>query len=422
MKRKELFRGGKRGDRIRVVVDTTEKCIIAYYRTTSGVPKKKKFDDTKDGRAEAVAWAESFHATRKQMESEKAAPRKINLVELWAQFTEAPAFTRLRDKSKVGYTGRFKKWMTYLTADHCPDDTTLLDVDNYFTRCERAGVALNQARQVVNTARIVYRWGQTRKLVKTNELSLFRFQRPTDAKIHEPEEYTAEEVEKLINATNPQSGLQWRINVMLLLGSHQGMRANALTHLRWDDLEIEANESGETDGCIIWPAEYQKNGREFRQPLTFDAVAALETAWYWREVTGYTGPWVLFGGGGNKKLGARVGSSVIRPREGQPTTTSYARSYRKERTAEQDVPVTYQGMHTALIKLEKSANVEHKPLRGFHGLRKHAAGNVADVTGDSRLAMEWINDKPNSKFMAQYLKGRSERLDRAAAAAGGKKP
>jgi integrase len=422
MKRKTLFTVGRRGDRVRVLVDETLNRVVVHYRDSKRLPKKKNFDDTKAGRSEAIAWAESYHAERHRLEKEAAAPRKVTLGELGDAFFSSPAFLKqLRPKSQVSYQYRWTRWMNYLTRDHAPDDTTLLDVDTYFTRGEKAGTALNQLRQVVNVARIIYRWGQKRKLVRNNELSLWRFQQPKDAVVNEPAEYTAEEFAKMLALAPATDGRKWRINVMLMLGGHQGMRANALTNLSWPDIDVE-------EGVIVWPAKFQKNGKEFRQPLTWDAVAALETAWYWREVAGYTGAWILFGGGGNKKLGVPVASSFIRerrkarsgPDDPKGTTSSFARSYRKERTADQDVPVTYQGMYIALRKLEQEAGVEHKPGRAFHGLRKMVAGNVADATQDARLGMEWINDKPNSKYMSAYLKQRSSRLDRAAAAAEGK--
>jgi integrase len=422
MKRKTLFTVGRRGDRVRVLVDETLDKVVVHYRDSQRLPKKKNFDTTKAGRADAIAWAESYHAERGRIEAEKAAPRKVTLAELWKAFTESPAFlTALRPKSQTSYAYRFNRWMNYLGRDSFVDDTTLLDVDTYFTRGERAGTALNQLRQVVNVARIVYRWGQKRELVQKNALALFRFQQPKDVPVFEPEEYSAEEFAKLLAEAPATDGKRWRLNVMLMLGGHQGMRANALTNLAWPDIDLE-------DGCIVWSAKFQKNGKEFRQPLTWDALAALETAWYWREVSGYEGPWVLFGGGGNKKLGVAVASPVTRPRhdrrssptDTKPTTSSYMRSYRKERTPEQDVPVTYAGMHLALRKCEERAGVEHKPGRAFHGLRKMVAGNVADATQDARLGMEWINDK-DPKQMNRYLKSRVVRLDRAAEAAQGKK-
>lgn len=73
-------------------------------------------------------------------------------------------------------------------------------------------------------------------------------------------------------------------------------------------------------------------------------------------------------------------------------------------------------MRLALLKAEARAGVEHKERRAMHGLRKLAAGNVADETGDMRLGMEWIGDR-DMKQAPAYLKRRSERMDRAAKAA-----
>jgi hypothetical protein len=141
-------------------------------------------------------------------------------------------------------------------------------------------------------------------------------------------------------------------------------------------------------------------------------VAALETAYYWREVLGYTGPWILFAGGGNKKLGAAVTQRGNRRR--RQFGTKVITPVRKERTDEQNTPYTYGALWQALRHAEVRAGVEHKDYRAFHGTRKHAAGNVADRTGDMRLAMEWIGD--DIRQAPAYLKRREERLERAAAA------
>ena len=102
-----------------------------------------------------------------------------------------------------------------------------------------------------------------------------------------PGEYRAEEFETLLRAFYPSVHTGWRPWVALMLCGHHGMRANAVLHLRWEDIAWDADE-------IIWPARWQKNGEPHRQPLTWEAVSALETARRWREKLGYTGPWVLF--------------------------------------------------------------------------------------------------------------------------------
>ncbi len=53
-------------------------------------------------------------------------------------------------------------------------------------------------------------------------------------------------------------------------------------------------------------------------------------------------------------------------------------------------------------------------------MRKMSAGNVADVTGDARLAMEWVGDR-SPKMMNAYLLRRDSRLEKAAVATGTRK-
>jgi integrase len=183
-----------------------------------------------------------------------------------------------------------------------------------------------------------------------------------------------------------------------MIGGHHGGRANAVLNLTWAVLE---------DDEIVWPAQFQKNGKALRQPLTWDLIAALETARYWRRKALYKGPWILFGGtfatrGETRELDEwmkdpahkRVGTGKGKPREVK------------------DKPYSYSGLVDMLHKAEAAAGVEHKKFRAFHGTRKHSAGNIAEVTGDTRLALEWIGD--DIRQAPRYLKRRENRLARAA--------
>lgn len=391
-RRKTLFTTGRHGDRVRVLVDAGRDRVEVHYRDLEGVSRKRIFDNTKDGKLEARAWAETYHEERRT--KPEAAVVRLTLVELWQRFAASPAYAHLRPKTKIAYGYRYARWQSYLGAKARPDDTTLATVDDVIQRATKAGMALNQIRQVINVARVIYRWGQLRKFVATNELSLYRWTQPKDAPVIEPDEYTPAEFAKLIVEFDPRDGRRWRAWGCLMLAGHHGQRANALIHLKWDDILGDQ---------IVWPAAFQKSGRELRQPLTWDAVAVLETARYWRAQSGYSGPWVFYAGGGNKSLGAVV--------------TGNARHYRKKRATAEDTPYTYQALWLALTKAEKRAKVEHKAYRALHGLRKMSAGNVADSTNDARLGMEWIGDS-DPKMMKRYLKRRDDRMTRAADASG----
>jgi integrase len=386
----------RRGDYVRVLQDVKRQRYEVLYADASGVKSKRVFPLSRDGKGDAIKFAEAFHDERKRIaagDDRRVIPATA-VHGLWRAFVEAPAYGDLRAKSQINYAERWRKWETYIGRNTVAATTTLHDVDQFIARARTAGMAINQIRQVLNVARIVYNWGQTRKLIAQNELALHRWKRPKDAVVNNPEEYSDEEYSQLLRALNPQDTRDWRIWVALMLAGHQGQRANAVLHLRWADVD-------ETDGVILWPAEYQKNGEVLTQPLTWEAVAALETARYWLQV---------------------------------PTGRAFTRMNRHQRIAADEMsrspwvipghgnhagkPYGYQAMWRALRALEERAGVGHRPYRALHGFRKMVAGNVADRTGDDRLGMEWIGDK-DMKQARSYLKQRKERMEKAAGVVGG---
>lgn len=398
--RKTLAQYGKRTDRVRVLVDRNRDRIEVLYRDPAGVRRKRVFANTSEGRAEAETWAETYHARRAEIVaagSVHAARPRLTIRELWARYTESPAYTEeIREKTRINYRDRWRHWELFLKPEAIAEETTLDDVDRFRVFAASTGLVQNSIRNTLNVVRVVYNWGTTRKLLAHNEIAVFRWKQPKDVPVFEPEEYTEAEFLALLHATFPVHARTWRVWVALMLVGHHGQRARAVLHLRWEDVDWAA-------GVIRWPAAYQKQGVALVQPITVEARAALTTAELWRARTGYTGPWVLFAGGGNKRLGeALVGN---------------ARHYRRARTAGQDTAYTYQALWRALKKAEGRAGVTPKPYRSLHGFRKMVAGNVADRTNDPRLGMEWIGDR-DLKQAKRYLKRRSERLDRAADAAG----
>lgn len=385
----------RRGDYVRVLLDTKRERYEVVFTDASGAKAKRVFPSDRGGKSAAIEWAETFCAERKRLAetpTQRPIP-KTTVRQLWLAYTQAPAYTNLRPKSRLNYTERFRKWQQFIGADALCETTTLHDVDQFIQRAQTAGMVINQIRQVLNVARTIYNWGQTRKLVAVNELALHRWKRPKDAVVLEPEEYTDEEFAKLLRGLSPQSPREWRVWVVLMLAGHQAQRANAILHLKWADIDIE-------EGVINWPPEFQKNGEPLQQPLTWEAVAAIETARWWVR---------LPEGKAFRKMNRHqrlVAESISRtawviPGHGDGT-----------------VPYTYQAMWRALRALEERAGVEHRPYRALHGLRKMVGGNVADRTGDARLAMEYLGDK-DMKMAKHYLKVRKERLERAANAVSG---
>ena len=63
----------------------------------------------------------------------------------------------------------------------------------------------------------------------------------------------------------------------------------------------------------------------------------------------------------------------------------------------------------ALTLAEKRAGVRHNPYRRMHGFRRGVAGDVLELTGDVKLALDFIGDT-DVRMARTYLKKRDERL------------
>lgn len=418
--RPTLWSHGRKGDEdwMRVLADPKQDRVEVKYKDGRGTPRREYFPNDRKGRAAAIAWAEAFLAQRKLLGGRA---KDTTHAALWKAYVNSPAWQALKETTKPSYIERWKHWERFRGAASKVDSTTLHHIDRYTTNAIEAGKAVNQVRNVLNVARVVYNWGMTRKLISENAFAGFRWKAPADYEESSPEEYSEAEFDALLGELGPADGRTWRAHVMLMLAGYHGQRGNALTHLAWPDVPLPAGVDLSVVSLlqfadrIVWPRAFQKNKKELVQPLTWEGLAALMTAAYWREAVGYEGRWVLFAGGGNKKLGAAVTQSARRRR--RKTGTQVITPVRKARTPAQDTPYTYQAGWRQLVLAEPRAGVEHKERRAFHGFRKMSAGNVADRTGDTRLALEWIGD--DIRQAPKYLKRRSERLDRAAAAAGG---
>lgn len=399
--RRTLWSHGRKGesDWMRVLVDTKDDRVVVKYKDVHGITRRTQFANDKRGRDDAVVWAKAYRDEIKRLGGPRTATTHA---QLWQAYIDSPAWRDLRDTSKPSYTDRWRRWVNRRGATTRPDDTTLHHVDGFIMASIGAGIAVNQIRNVLSVARLVYNWGQSRKLITENVLAGYRWKRPKDTVVAEPAEYTEQEFGALLAATPAQHRRSWRAHVALMIGGHHGGRARAVLNLTWDDI---------VNGELVWPAEFQKNGKAHTQPLTWDMVAALETARYWRRVFLYRGPWVLFGGTTASRGEVRELDEWMK----DPAHKRVGRGKKPPR-AIADRPYSYQGLYSMLRQAENDAGIVHRPYRAFHGMRKLAAGNVAERTGDARLALEWIND--DIRMADRYLKKRDGRMERAAAAAG----
>src|SRR5829696_3768061 len=111
-------------------------------------------------------------------------------------------------------------------------------------------------------AKLVYAWGQRRRLLKLNDLALYRFKIAKEDRRELPAEYRLEDFDKILRQFDPSQWGQWRPWALLTLLGTQGIRTNSARHLQWADVDLE-------DGTLAWRARWDKLGREWRQPLRF---------------------------------------------------------------------------------------------------------------------------------------------------------
>ena len=123
----------------------------------------------------------------------------------------------------------------------------------------------------------------------------------------------------------------WRFHVALVLAHETGHRIGAIRQLRWSDIDIEGR-------TIRWRAEHEKTGYEHRTPMTDEALAVLQEAH--SQHPGFADAPVL------------------------PAPRDPARSVGRSR------------VRFWWNKAERLADLEPKPRRGWHSLRRKFASDL----------------------------------------------
>lgn len=341
---------------------TIEGDLVRVRWRNNGQRKLRSYPNTPENRANAKAFAKGVAESR--VMPQESAP--LTLRTLWQKYSEAE-FPHLRANSQRLYREYYARWELAWGASFLVENTTLQMAHQFRKDLTKLGLATSTIRQTVRTAQMVYAWGERNELVTRNRLRLFRFKVSKDDRPESPAEYRDEDFAKLLAALDPTKAEQWRPWVALAICGAQGARQRAVLHLQWPDL---------TGGMVTWRAQWDKQGREWSQPLRVLTVAAIEVAREWRDRNGYKGPW-LFPAASKKN----TGSPAYSP----------------------------QSLWLALMKAEKRAGIAHIKGRGAHGLRRLLAGNVAALTGDAVLAMRSIGDT-DVRMAGRYLKNRPDRI------------
>lgn len=371
MKLLALF-GPKRGG-VKVVETRRggERVVLVRWRV-HGARQQRSFPATPAGRIEAKAFARGVVDSR-------AAPLRPEapLVRgLWQLYATAE-FPALRPRTQRNYAARWRLFEVFIGHDRRADTVTLQHLDEFRAalRAQKTRrkqfFAPNQVKHIVRLVKIVFRWGRQRKLL-VSDVPEYRFKMAKAERAAEPPEYSPAEFEAILRQLNPSVHTQWRAWALWMFIGHQGVRENAALCLRWTDIVGDE---------VHWPAETDKVGRAWVQPLRWGAWAALETARWWREKTGYTGPWVF--------------------PTGRPGRAG-------------DAPYTAQALAHMVWEAEKDAGVDHHDLRGMHGLRRMVAGNIYALTGSEKAALDFIGDR-DPRLIPKYLRERPGALAELAA-------
>lgn len=236
-------------------------------------------------------------------------------------------------------------------------------------------MAKNQVAHHIQLVKSVWRWGAMRRLIPWNPLEGYAVRRGRDYAPLAVDEFSPDECAAILGALSARDPKQWRPWVAVVLAAVLAPRSNALLHLTWDAVDLEAR-------TVTWDAAHDKLGRRRVQPLPRDAVWALRVAAVWRRRLGVTSPYVL--PGANK------------------------------RTAEAGRPWTYQALNKALHNAADRAGVPWKPYRAMHAFRRMAAKTVLAATGDLELAGRWLGDTDLRVLKRSYLRDRADDLTPAA--------
>lgn len=363
-RRKTLATFGPRRGGVRVL-EQGEYARVQWYE--GGHRRVKSFARTKEGKAEAIAWAQGFAETRF---GTTPAPERLTLRALWDRY-KTGEFPTLRPRTRELYAEHWQRWELFNGKHFVAENARQETVDRFRARLTSLGLAVGHQQRIVRDVKTVYAWADSRELLARNRLAGYRFKIAKESRPEKPAAYQPEEVAKIIDALRPQVTGQWRAWCVLVLAAYQGARERAILHLTWKDVDFER-------GLVTWRAKYDKMGVERVQPLTLAGYCAVLTARDW--ANGRRDPWLFPSPWRDKKCG----------REEQGVYGA-------------------QALWLALKKAERLAGVEHRPFRGMHGFRRGVGKAIAQMTGDPMRGLDWLGDI-DPKQIPSYVQGQPTEL------------
>lgn len=360
-RRNEVFRHGRKGQSLVRVVEGVHRGALVYW---TEYPKEGKrataiFPRTRQGKADALAFA---HGVIEEGAKPAPAREAVTVEALFLAFKE-DQFDHLRPNTRRIYGQTWGEFQNLIGPHTLATDCTRADCVKLRKHLESRNLGVNTMRRVFVTTRRVFRWGEDAGLIPTSSILRYVFQVGKDRRPVPPPEYRLEEFVAIIAAC-PLDGARWRAGAILRLCGYQGIRQHAALHLAWPDVDWDADE-------LVWRAAWDKMGREWRQPIRKPTRAVLDLL--------------------HAKAGAPESGWVF------PAPRGHGNVY------------TIQSLWAGLRAAETAAGVERKKGRAGHGLRRMLAGDVAELTGSIKQALDAIGDT-DVRQAERYIQRRGDTL------------
>jgi site-specific recombinase XerD len=330
------------------------RLVVEWYE--SRLRREKSWRDQKGNVTVARSWAKNWAELRGSIV--KPATPKVTIRELWDLY-QTECWSSLSPRSQVLYLDEWKKWELFVGRTAIAEDVAKTTIHAFRRHLEQRGLGINSVAQAIKLCKLVYNWGEREEVIEKNRWRLYKYKVAKKDKPQSPEEYTADEAQRLLKHTTA-----WRPLVTLTILEQQGIRQVSALQLRWSDLRLR-------ERSIVWPKETDKNGRQLVQPLRKATVHALRIARDRARSAGVTSPYVVW--------------SARKPGE----------------------YYTAQSLWAALRNAEKRGGVSHKPMRAAHSLRRKLVGDLSDETGDTLLALRLVGDR-DPRMAEHYRKDRPQ--------------
>jgi site-specific recombinase XerD len=389
-KRKRIETYGRRGRLVRVFAEVVSgrKLVRCQWNESPGAPlSTESWPYSAANVVTAKAYAEGVE---QRLAAGAPAPLVDRTIRELADLHITAFAESWAPKTLAAFRHRWARFESFVGRNTSPRLVTEEALDEFRVAMRKAGVATNQRGETVKAVKQVFRWARKRKLIAENPIADYTVKLAKGERRAEVPEWSPLETARLLTQIERERSWRhahgWRIAVALWIAAGQGPRQNAMRHLSFDDVNLsDETVRHPTAADVIlpprsvwWNPAFDKMGAERVQPLTRAAVRALRIARVWHHRRGEASAWVL--------------------------------APAREATTARAEPWTYQAMNHALraLCLRADPPVAWVTGRAFHGFRKFAAGEVAQLTGSERAAADWIGDTDVKVVRRHYLKKRAE--------------